>query len=71
LDDGNVHTSCAVHLAAADMPDRFGRQIQEHPETLLPLIEQLLPVNDDQSVDLPFRNEPRRDGGFPERRRSA
>jgi hypothetical protein len=53
------------------MPDRLGRQIQEHPEALLPLIEQLLPVNDNQSADLAFRDQPRRNGGFAERRRSA
>jgi hypothetical protein len=28
-------------------------------------------VNHDQSVDLAFRDQPRRDGGFPERRRST
>ena len=71
LDDGDVYATCPVHFAAADMPDRFGRQIQEHPKALLPLIEQLLPVNHDQSVDLAFRDQPCRNGGLPERRRSA
>ena len=31
----------------------------------------VLPVNDNQSVDLAFRDQPRRNGGFPERRRST
>ena len=53
------------------MPDRLGRKIQEHPEALLPLIEQLLPVNHDQSVDLALGDKPRRNGGLPEGRRGA
>src|SRR5260370_6853431 len=52
-------------------PDRFGRQIQEHPKPLQPLIEQLLPMDHNQSVDLAFRDQPRRNGSFTERRRSA
>ena len=71
LDDGDVYAARPIHLATADMPDRFGRQIQEHPKALLPLIEQLLPVNHDQSVDLALRDQPRCNGGLPERRRSA
>jgi hypothetical protein len=71
LDDGDVYATRPVHFATADMPDRLGRQIQEHPEALLPLIEQLLPVNDNQSVDLAFRDQPCSNGGLPERRRSA
>jgi hypothetical protein len=35
------------------------------------LIEQLLPVDDDQSVDFAFRDKPRRNGGLSERGRSA
>jgi hypothetical protein len=50
--------------------DLAGRS-KNMPKPLLPLIEQLLPVNDDQSVDLAFRDQPRRNGGFPERRGSA
>jgi hypothetical protein len=71
LDDGDVYTTCPVHLATTDMPDRPCRQIQEHSKAFLPLIEQLLPVNHNQSVDFTFRDQPRRDGGFPERRWSA
>jgi len=71
LDDGDVDATRPTHLAAADMPDRFGGQIQEHPKAVLPLIEQLLPVNDDQSVDLAFGDQPRRYGGFAERSGSA
>src|ERR1035437_1097340 len=71
LNDGDVHTPRPVRFPTTDMPDRFWRQIQEHPKALLPLIEQLLPVNHNQSVDLAFRDQPRRNGGFPERRRSA
>ena len=71
LNHGNVYTSCAVHFAAADMPDRLGRKIQEHPQTLLPLIEQLLPVNHNQSVDLSLRNQPRPNGCLAKSSRSA
>src|ERR1035438_7492052 len=71
LDDGNVYATRTIHLAAADVPDRFGGQVQEPPKALLPLIEQLLTVNDDQSVDLALRDQPRRDGGLPECRGSA
>jgi hypothetical protein len=71
LDDGDIHATRPVHFAAAYMPDRFRRQIQEHPKTLLPLIKQLLPVNHDQSVDLAFRDQPRCNGGLPERGWSA
>src|SRR5204863_8744768 len=71
LNDSHVQAPCAVRFPSTDMPDRFGWQIQEHPKALLPLIEQLLPVNDDQSVDLAFRDQPCRNGRFPERRRSA
>src|ERR1039457_7616251 len=62
---------CLKKIAATDMSDRFGWQIQEHPKALLPLIEQLLPVNDYQSVDLAFRDQPRRNGGLSERCRRA
>src|SRR5207253_11432200 len=71
LDDGDVHTPGPFRFPSTDVPDRFGWQIQEHPQALLPLIKQLLAVNDDQSVDLPFRNQPRRNGGFPECGRST
>src|ERR1035438_1331110 len=71
LDHGDVYASRSLHFAAADMPDRFGGQIQEPPKALLPLIEQLLTVNDDQRVDLAFRDQPRRNRGLPERRGSA
>src|SRR6266403_1769930 len=50
LNDGDVHAPGPVRFPTTDMPDRFGRHIQEHPKALLPLIEQLLSVNDDQSV---------------------
>src|SRR5260370_23324817 len=53
------------------MPDDFGGDYKEHPNPLLALIEQLLPVNDDQSVDLAFGDQPCRNGGLPQRRRSA
>ena len=71
LDDGDIHVTRPVHFAATDMSDRFGWQIQEHPKALLPLIEQLLTVNDYQSVDLAFRDQPRRNGGLSERCRRA
>jgi transposase InsO family protein len=35
------------------------------------LIQQLLPVNDNQGIDLTFRDQPSRNSGFPEGRRSA
>jgi hypothetical protein len=60
--DGDVDATRPIHFATADMPDRLGWQIQEHAKALLPLIEQLPPVNHDQSVDLAFRDKPRRNG---------
>jgi hypothetical protein len=54
LDHGNVNTTCPIHFATTDMADRFGGQVQEHPQTLLPLIEQLLSVDHDQSVNLAY-----------------
>jgi hypothetical protein len=71
LNHGNVYASCAVHFAAADMADRLGSKIQEQPEALLPLIEQLLPVNHNQNVDLPLRSQPRRNGCLTEGGRRA
>ena len=37
----------------------------------MPLIEQLLPVDHDQSVDLAFRDNPSRNGGLPKGCRGA
>jgi hypothetical protein len=34
LDHRDIYATRPIHLATADMPDRFGRQIQEHPEAL-------------------------------------
>jgi hypothetical protein len=45
LDDRNIYTSRPVHLPAADLPNRLRGQIQERCQPLVPLIEQLLPVN--------------------------
>jgi hypothetical protein len=53
------------------MSDRLGWQIQKHAEAFLPLVEQLLPVNDHQRVHFALRNQPCRNGGLPECRRSA
>jgi hypothetical protein len=71
LNDGHVHTPRSVSFATTDMSDRFGGQIQEHSKALLPLIEQMLPVDHHQTIDLAFRDQPRRNGRFPESRRSA
>src|SRR5450755_2787730 len=67
LDHGDVHTTRPIHLAATDMPDRLGRQIQEHRKAFLPLVQQLLAVDYDQRVDLAFRYQPRPDGCLSER----
>ena len=47
------------------------RHIQEHRQPFLPLIEQLLPMNQNQSVDLALRDQPCRNGRLPKRRRGA
>src|SRR5437867_1219426 len=53
------------------MSDRLCWQIQKHAKALLPLIEQLLPVDHNQSIDLALCNQPCGDGCLPECRRSA
>src|ERR1035437_107885 len=67
----NVKADMWWHSSTITWPYSATKSFTEHPEALLPLIEQLLPVNHHQSVDLAFRDQPRRNGGFAERRRSA
>ena len=43
------------------MPNLIDRLVQEHSQTLPPLIQQLLTVNEHQRVDAPFGNQPGRD----------
>ena len=45
LDDRNVHASSPVQLPTANLPDCRRGQVQEHCQPLVPLIEQLLPMN--------------------------
>ena len=71
LNDCNIHPSSPVRLPATDLPNRFRWQIQEHYQPLMPLIEQLLPVNHNQRIDLAIRDQPGRNGGLSESRWSA
>src|SRR5437773_5769309 len=71
LNDRDVNAACPVHFPATDMSDRLCWQIQKHAKALLPLVEQLLSVNHNQSVNFALRDQPRRNGGLPECRRSA
>ncbi len=66
MNNSDIHVTRAFDLSATDMPDGFSWQIQKHRQALLPLIEQLLPVYEDQSVDLAFCNKPSSNGGFSE-----
>jgi hypothetical protein len=71
LNDRNIHMSSPVHLPATDLPKRFRWQIQEHCQPLMPLIEQLLPVNQNQRIDLAIRDQPGGNGSLSESRWSA
>jgi len=55
---------------ATDLRFDLAADPRTSPGRLLPLIDKLLPVNDDQSVDLAFAISPRRNAVFPERRRA-
>jgi hypothetical protein len=48
LNNGHVRAARSLHFSATDMSNRFGWKTQEHPKAFLPLVEQLLPVNDHQ-----------------------
>ena len=67
LNDSDIHQPSSVCLPAADLPDRFRRQIQEYCQSLVPLIEQLLPMNHNQGVDPALRDQPCGDSGLSER----
>jgi hypothetical protein len=56
-------------MTATSMPDRFGRSRNILKRFFQ--IEQLLPVNYNQDIDLAFRDQLRRDDGLPESSRSA
>src|ERR1039458_3041530 len=58
LNDRDIETTGSVHLSATDMSYRRCWQIQKHRESFPPLIEQLLPVDQYQSVDFTFCDEP-------------
>jgi hypothetical protein len=53
------------------MSNRLCWQIQEHGKPLLPLIEQLLPVNHNQGIDPSLRDQPRRNRCLAEGSRST
>jgi hypothetical protein len=71
LNDRNIHMSSPVHPPATDLPKRFRWQIQEHRQPLMPLIEQLLAVNQNQRIDLAIRDQPGGNGSLSKSRWSA
>jgi hypothetical protein len=71
LDDGNVDNARRAFLAPADNPDAIRADFKERAQPRQPLIQQLLPMDQDQGIHFAFRNEFDRDHGFSERRRSG
>jgi hypothetical protein len=69
LDYGNINLSRPVRLTAPDLANGSGRQIQEGCQACAPLIQELLPVDGDECIDLPMCDKPCPHGGFPERER--
>ncbi len=64
LDDRNVNLASALCFTCTDLSDLINREVKKHCQSLPPLIEQLLPMNDDKRVDVPVCNEPRGYGGL-------
>ncbi len=65
LDHSDIHATHPVHIAPADMPDRLAGS-SKHSKAFLPLIEQLLAMNDNQSINLAFCDQPCCNGGLSE-----
>ena len=45
LDDGDIHGAVTVALSAPHLADQFGWKIEKHRQSGMPLIQQLLAVN--------------------------
>jgi hypothetical protein len=45
---GDIDAACPVHLPTAYLPNQSNRHVQEHGQPLLPLVKQLLPVDQNQ-----------------------
>ena len=67
LDHGYVYLTGSGRLAAADLPNRSGGEIQESREPRPPLIQKLLPVDDDKCIDFPMRDQPCAHGSLTKR----
>ena len=57
LHDGDVDQSSREALSSTDGADRPVIDLQKGGQAITPLIEQLRPVNDDERIGLPRRND--------------
>src|SRR5689334_8295421 len=66
LNHRNIDEASPIRFSAADLPDRVRGRPEKHCQSFMPLIEQLLPVDENQCIHLTFCNEPGGNCSFTE-----
>src|ERR1035441_5531440 len=71
LNDGNVYATTTLALPTANLPYRFGWEVEEHFQSCVPLIKQLLTVDQHEGIHFSRCDHPSGQSGLSESGRSA